>query len=316
MSSAAGVEAVPEPAAIRRLSAARRNVGEDLIKVALLACALVSVATTVGIIVALAIPSVEFFLEVPVVKYFFGTQWAPLFKPASFGVLPLITGTIVIGVVACALCLPLGLGAAIYLSEYATKKTRSFLKPALELLAGIPTVVYGYFTLVFVTPLVQDILPFLHLQNFNGLTPGLIMGVMILPTVISLAEDALSAVPHSLREAAYGLGANKMMVATRVIVPAALSGIVAAFILGISRAIGETMIVVIAAGGQPNLTWNPAEAMQTMTAFIAAAGQGDQETGSIEYKSIFAVGGTLFVATFIMNMISIRFVRKYRQVYH
>lgn len=297
------------------LGAARRHRGEQLIKGLLFLCALASIATTVGIVFAVAEPSIEFFLDVPVAKYLLGTDWAPLFTPPSFGVLPLVTGTLLVVATACLVCLPLGLGAAIYLSEYARRRTRKLLKPALEILAGIPTVVYGYFALTLVTPLLQKALPFLDLQSFNALAAGLVMGVMIMPTVISLSEDAMAAVPLSLREGAYGLGANRMRVSTRIVVPAALSGIVAAFILGISRAIGETMIVLIAAGGQPNLTFNPAEAVQTMTAFIAAAGLGDLSTGSIGYKTIFVVGGTLFLVTLVMNMLSLRFVRKYREVY-
>ncbi len=297
------------------LGVAKLRLGESLIKALLFLCALVSVAVTAGIIYALVVPSIAFFREVPVWDYLFGTTWAPLFKPASFGVLPLVAGTLVVTVVACLVCLPLGLGAAVYLSEYAHSRTRRMVKPALELLAGIPTIIYGFFTLLFVSPLLQKIFPFLDIQNFNALGAGLVMGIMILPTVASLSEDAMSAVPGTLREAAYALGANRMTVAIKVVVPAALSGIVASFVLGISRAIGETMIVVVAAGGQPNLTWNPVEAMQTMTAFIAAAGVGDLPTGSTGYKTIFAVGATLFTATFLMNMLSIRFVRKYREVY-
>jgi phosphate transport system permease protein len=212
--------------------------------------------------------------------------------------------------------IPFGLGAAIYLSEYASPRTRRTLKPALEVLAGIPTVVYGFFALTFVTPLLQDIWPFGDGPGvFNALSAGLVMGVMILPTVASLSEDAMTAVPQGLRQGAFAVGATKMQVATKIIVPAALSGIVASFVLGISRAVGETMIVLIAAGGTPNLSANPLEGMQTMTAFIASAGIGDQSTGTIGYKTIFAVGATLFVLTFVMNAISIRLVRKYREVY-
>lgn len=240
---------------------------------------------------------------------------ATLLAP-SFGVLPLVTATLTITFWALLVCIPFGLGAAIYLSEYAQPRTRSVLKPVLEVLAGIPTVVYGFFALTFVTPILQDIWfvgekP----QVFNAISAGLVMGIMILPTVASLAEDAMAAVPQDLRAGAFALGGTKFQVSTRVVVPAALSGIVAGFVLGISRAIGETMIVLIAAGGTPNLSFNPSEAMQTMTAFIAAAGIGDQPTGSVGYKTIFAVGSTLFVMTLVMNMVSIRLVRKYREVY-
>jgi phosphate transport system permease protein len=209
--------------------------------------------------------------------------------------------------------LPFGLGAAIYLSEYAGLRARGWLKPALEVLAGIPTVVYGYFALTAVTPFLQDI--GLPVGVFNALSAGLVMGVMILPTVASLSDDAMTAVPMALREGAYGLGASKLQVSTRVVVPAALSGIVASFVLGISRAVGETMIVLIAAGLQPGMSFNPYEAVQTMTAYIGAVGIGDVPTGSLEYKTIFAVGSTLFLATFLMNLVAIRLVRRYREVY-
>jgi phosphate transport system permease protein len=276
-------------------------------------CAFLSVLTTIGILVALLVPTLEFFEEVPLPDYFFGTNWAATFEPPSFGVLPLVVGTLSTTLWACLVALPFGLGAAIYLSEYASDRSRRWLKPALEVLAGIPTVVYGYFALTFVTPRLQDI--GLPVEVFNALAAGLVMGVMILPTVASLSDDAMTAVPMALREGAFGLGATKLQVSTRVVVPAALSGIVASFVLGISRALGETMIVAIAAGAQPNLSLNPYEAVQTMTAYIAAVGIGDIPTGSIEYKTIFAVGATLFVATFLMNLISIRLVRRYREIY-
>lgn len=298
---------------MRRLTASGRHVGETLIKGVLFACALVSVATTIAIIVALVVPSIQFFRSVPVPDFLTGTEWAPLFTPASFGVVPLVVGTLSTTFWACAVALPFGLGAGIYMSEYARDRTRRYLKPALEVLAGIPTVVYGYFALTAVTPLLQDV--GLPVSVFNALAAGLVMGVMILPTVASLSDDAMTAVPMALREGAYGLGASRLQVSTRVVVPAALSGIVAAFVLGISRAIGETMIVAIAAGAQPNLSFNPFDAVQTMTGFIAAAGIGDVPTGSVEYKTIFAVGATLMVATFLMNLVSIRLVRKYREIY-
>jgi phosphate transport system permease protein len=302
----------------RSLTRGRPRWGERVIKGLLLACALVSVATTLGIVVALAVPTVEFFQDVNFFDFIGGKDWSPLFTPPSFGVLPLVTATIVITLISLCVCIPFGLGSAIYLSEYASDRTRRLLKPSLEILAGIPTVVYGFFALTFVSPLLRDIWPGFFGDPpgvFNALAAGLVMGVMILPTIASLSEDALSAVPLGLRQGAFALGATKREVATRVVVPAALSGIVASFVLGISRAIGETLIVLVAAGGTPNLSFNPAEGMQTMTAFIAAAGLGDQPTGSTGYKTIFAVGSTLFVATLIMNMISIRLVRKYRQAY-
>jgi phosphate transport system permease protein len=307
--------AIPRPEQ-RRLGVARPRYGELLIRGLLFLCALLSVATTVGIVVALAEPTIEFFGEIPIGDFFTGTEWSPLFADAQFGVLPLITATLTTTFWALVVCIPFGLGSAIYLSEYAHDRTRRMLKPVLEILAGIPTVVYGFFALTFVTPLLQDIW-FLGQEPgvFNALSAGLVMGVMILPTVASLSEDAMAAVPQGLRQGAFALGATRLKVSTRVVVPAALSGIVASFVLGISRAVGETMIVLIAAGGTPNFTIDPTEGMQTMTAFIAAAGLGDQPTGSIGYQTLFAVGATLFVATFVMNIFSIRLVRKYREVY-
>lgn len=302
--------APPQPL---RLRAVRRRWGEDVVKVVLALCAFVSVATTVGIVIALFEPAFEFFGEISIVDFLTGTNWSPLFVPASFGVLPLIAGTLLVTVCACLVCIPFGLGSAIYLSEYAKPRTRKVLKPVLEVLAGIPTVVYGYFALTFVGPLLQDI--GLRVSVFSALAAGLVMGVMLLPTVASISEDSMSAVPNDLRDGAYALGSTRVQVATKIVVPAAISGIIASFVLAISRAVGETMIVLIAAGGQPNWTWNPLEAVQTMTAFIAATGQGDVPTGSIEYKTIFAVGATLFVMTFVMNLFSIRLVRRFREVY-
>ena len=296
-----------------RLRAKRRRIGEDVVKGVLAVCALISVATTVGIVVALFVPAFEFFQEVSPVDFFTGTDWAPLFEPARFGVLPLIAGTLLVTAIASAVAMPLGLGAAIYLSEYASPRTRGILKPALEILAGIPTIVFGYFALTFMTPLLRDL--GIQVDIFNTLSAGLVMGVMLMPTVASLSEDAMGAVPRDLRDGAYALGSTKMQVATRVVVPAAFSGIVASFVLAISRAVGETMIVLIAMGQQPNLTFDPREAAETMTAFIAATGAGDVPTGSLEYKTIFAVGATLFVLTLVMNVFAIRLVRKYREVY-
>ena len=296
-----------------RLRATRRRWGEDVVKVALGLCAFVSVATTVGIVVALFVPAIEFFREISIVDFLTGTNWAPLFEPPAFGVLPLIAGTLLVTGCACLVCIPFGLGSAIYLSEYARPRTRKYLKPALEVLAGIPTVVYGYFALTFMTPLLQGI--GVGVGVFSALSAGLVMGVMLLPTVASVSEDAMSAVPRDLRDGAYALGSTRLHVSTRIVVPAAISGIIASFVLAISRAVGETMIVLIAAGGQPNMTWNPLDAVQTMTAFIAATGQGDVPTGSIEYKTIFAVGAALFVMTFVMNLFAIRLVRRFREVY-
>ena len=304
------VDAAQQPL---RLRAARRRWGEDVVKVVLALCAFVSVATTVGIVVALFAPAFEFFGEVSIVDFLTGTSWAPLFEPPSFGVLPLIAGTLLVTACAALVCIPFGLGSAIYLSEYAKPRTRKFLKPALEVLAGIPTVVYGYFALTFVTPLLQKI--GFGVGVFSALAAGLVMGVMLVPTVASISEDSMSAVPRDLRDGAYALGSTRLHVSTLIVVPAAISGIIASFVLAISRAVGETMIVLIAAGGQPNWTWSPFEAVQTMTAFVAATGQGDVPTGSVEYKTIFAVGATLFVLTFVMNVVAIRLVRRFREVY-
>jgi phosphate transport system permease protein len=300
-------------AADRGLAGPRVRWGELFIKILLAACAFVSIATTVGILVALLEPSLDFFREVPVWDFVSGTNWSPLFEPASFGVRPLVYGTLNVTMVAVLVAVPFGLGSAIYLSEYAHRRTRKVLKPALEILAGIPTVVFGYFALVFVTPLLRDI--GIQVDIFNALSAGLVMGVMLIPTVASLSEDAMQSVPNALRDGAYALGSNRMQVALRVVVPAALSGIVASFVLAISRAIGETMIVLIAAGQQPTLTFDPRETVETMTAFIAATGNGDVPRGSIEYKTIFAVGLTLFLATYVMNIIATRLVRRYREVY-
>jgi phosphate transport system permease protein len=295
------------------LAPPRKRWGEALVKALLALCALVSVATTLGIVLALFLPAIEFFQEVNFVDYITGTEWAPLFLQAKFGVIPLIAGTLSVTFWACLVAIPSGLGAAIFLSEYARPRTRNVLKPALELLAGIPTVVFGYFALTFVTPLLRDI--GLQVQVFNALSAGLVMGVMIIPTVASLSEDAMTAVPRDLRDGAYALGSNKLQVSTRIVVPAAVSGIVAAFVLGISRAIGETMIVLLAAGQQPNLTFDPKQAVETMSAFIAATGAGDVPTGSVEYKTIFAVGATLFAMTLVVNAVAIRLVRRFREAY-
>lgn len=305
--TAAGSEAVS-------LQRSHPRYGEKAIKLVLMACAAVSVATTIGIVWALFVPAIQFFQTVPVTDFLFGTQWSPLFADPEFGVLPLVAGTLVITGIACAVALPTGLLTAMYLSEYASDRTRRTLKPVLEVLAGVPTVVFGFFALEFVTQVIlQNIWP--STEVFNALSAGLVMGVMIIPTIASLSEDAMSAVPRGLREGAYALGSSKRQVTLKVVVPAALSGIVAAFVLGISRAIGETMIVAVAAGLQPALSLDVLSGMQTMTSFIAAAGSGDQPTGSIGYQTIFAVGALLFLMTFVMNMISIRMVRKYREVY-
>jgi phosphate transport system permease protein len=271
------------------------------------------VATTIGIVLALFLPAYEFFQDVSIVEFLTGTEWAPLFEPALFGVVPLLVGTLSVTIWAVVVAIPLGLGAGIYLSEYASRRLRNVLKPLLETLAGIPTIVYGYFALTFFTPLLRDV--GIDVDIFNALSAGLVMGVMIIPTVASLSEDAMNAVPQDLRAGAYALGASRMKVSLRVVVPAAVSGIVASFVLGISRAVGETMIVLVAAGQQPNLTFDPRAAVETISAFIAATGAGDVPTGSLEYKTIFAAGATLFVMTLILNVIAIRLVRRFREVY-
>ena len=296
-----------------RLRAGSRRYGEDVVKGVLAACALVSVATTIGIVVALLEPSIEFFREISPVEFFTGTVWAPLFSPSSFGVLPLVVGTLSVTAWACVACMPFGLGAAIYMSEYARPRVRRIVKPALEVLAGIPTVVFGFFALTFFTPLLQDL--GLEVGTFNALSAGLVMGVMLIPTVASISEDAMTSVPQELRDGAYALGASRLQVSTRIVVPAAVSGIVASYVLAISRAIGETMIVLIAAGTLPQLSFDPRAQIETMTAFIGATGIGDVPTGSIEYKTIFAVGLTLFTFTLVMNVIAIRLVRRFREIY-
>ena len=296
-----------------QLGSSRPRYGELGIKLILALCALISVLTTVGIVISLLFPAIEFFSEISPWDFLTGTNWAPLFEPAHFGVVPLLAGTLSVTLWALLIAIPFGLGSAIYLSEYAGARTRSVLKPVLEILAGIPTVVYGYFALTAVTPLLRA--GGVQVEIFNVLAGGFVMGVMLIPTVASLSEDAMAAVPQSLRQGAYALGSEKLEVATRVVVPAAISGIIASFVLAISRAVGETMIVLIAVGQQAKLTLDPRQSIETLTAFIGATGNGDLPTGSIEYKTIFAVGLTLFVITFVMNVVSIRLVRKYREVY-
>jgi phosphate transport system permease protein len=307
-----GARATRDPGVLR----GRARHGERVIVGLLAACAFLSVVTTIAIVLSMVEPTIEFFQDVNPWDFLSGTDWAPLFEPPRFGVLPIVVGTLVTTACALAIAIPFGLGTAVFLSEYARSRVRSIVKPTIEVLAGIPTVVYGYFAVKFISPYVQDLWPIGDTPGvFNALSAGLVMGIMILPTVASLSEDALAAVPRGLREGAYALGSSRYEVATRVTIPAALSGIVAAFVLGVSRAVGETMIVLIAAGGTPTMAFNPGEAMQTMTAFIASAATGDLPQGSTGYKTIFAVGALLFVATFVMNMISIRFVRRYREVY-
>jgi phosphate transport system permease protein len=309
--------AIGPAAGNQSLRRGRRHPTERVVGVLLVAAALVSIATTVGIIVSLVEPAIEFFSQVSIVDFLTGTSWTPTFAQKSYGVLPLVVGTFLVTGIALVIAIPLGIGSAIHLAEYASDRARKLLKPVLELLAGVPTVVYGFVALFALNPVLQKYWPGSNGPAFqNLLVAGIAMGVMIVPTVASISEDAMSAVPHSLREGAYALASTKMQVATRVVVPAAISGIVAAVVLGISRAIGETMIVTIAGGLISNeVDFNPLHAIETMTAYIAAVSSGDIPVGSIEYKTVFAVGLLLFVMTFILNAISIRLVRRFREVY-
>ena len=286
---------------------------EFVIEWALFLCALLSIGTTAGIIAVLAIETLAFLREVPIADFLFGTNWTPLFATPSFGVLPLVAGTILVSAIAMAVALPMGLLSAVYLSEYAPRGVRRAIKPILEILAGVPTVVYGYFALLFVTPILQRFIP--GLAGFNALGPGIVMGIMILPLVSSLSEDAMQGVPRGLREGAYALGATRMQTSLSVVLPAAFSGITAAFILAASRAIGETMIVAIAAGQQPRLTLNPLVPVETMTAYIVQVSLGDTPQGTLEYRTIFAVGMLLFLGTFGLNLVSAWLRERYREEY-
>ncbi|MGE0160546.1 MAG: phosphate ABC transporter permease subunit PstC [Gemmatimonadales bacterium] len=286
---------------------------ERAITTVLFACAAASTLVTVGVVFVLLRETIGFFTEVSVVEFLTGTRWEPMFRDQHFGVLPLLAGSFLIAAGAGVIALPLGLLSAIFLSEYAGLRLRRTLKPLLEILAGIPTVVYGYFALTFITPLLRVFLP--GTEIFNALSASIVVGVMIIPTVASLSEDALQAVPDSLREGAYGLGATKLEVCTRVVVPGALSGIIASFILGISRAVGETMAVTIAAGNLPNLTLNPLESMQTMTAYIVQVSLGDTPQGTVVYRTLFAVGMTLFLITLVMNVLSQWVLARFREEY-
>jgi len=290
-----------------------RRLKERLIEGALLLSALFSIFITAGIIAVLFFETFEFFKEVSIVEFLTDTQWTPLFAEKHFGILPLFAGTLLTTIIAVAVAIPIGLTSAIYLSEYASDRVRTTVKPALEILAAVPTVVYGYFALLLVTPALQKILP--DLSGFNALSPGIVMGIMIIPIISSLSEDAMHAVPMGLREGAYALGSTRLQVATRVVVPAAFSGIAASFILGISRAVGETMVVAIAAGQQPRLTMNPFVPIETVTAYIVQVSLGDTPTGTIEYRTIFAVGMSLFVVTFGLNMVSYWFRKRFREEY-
>lgn len=290
-----------------------RNTLERLIPVCLFLIATVSILTTIGIVFTLLSETIAFFKRVPFVEFFTGTVLKPLSETPQFGVLPLLTGTIISSIIAMFVAVPIGLMTAIYLSEYASDKFKKVVKPLLEMLAGIPTIVYGFFAFTFITPLLRDFIP--GLQATNILSPGLVMGVMIIPMIASLSEDAMSSVPNSMREGALALGSTKLEVTRRVVIPAALSGIIASFILGISRAIGETMIVTIASGSTKNFTFDITQSMQTMTAYIVEVTGGDAPAGSTIYYSLYAVAMTLFVFTLLMNIIARRISHKFREEY-
>ena len=290
-----------------------RKIKEGAIETILFLSALSSVLITISIVVVLSYESFGFFKEVPLIEFLTGREWTPLFAEPRFGILPLISGTLLITLIALIVALPLGLTAAVYLSEYAPHRLKEIIKPILELLAAVPTVVYGYFALLFLTPILQKFIP--DLSGFNALSPGIIMGIMIIPYVSSVSEDAMRAVPMHIREGSYAMGATKLQTAFKVVIPSAFSGIAAAFIIGISRAVGETMVVAIAAGGMPNLTANPLEPVQTLTAYIVAVSLGDVPHGTIEYKTIFAAGITLFLMTLIFNIIGFWLRKRIREVY-
>lgn len=321
MSSGRTIATEPAGGPPRRLQAEGNRYGEKVIRWLLASCAVLSVLTTTAIVISLVGPTIGFFRIVPIGDFLFGSDWTPQFEPPSFGVLSIVAGTLSVTIWGMVFAIPIGLGSAIYLSEYAPPRVRKTLKPVLEILAGIPTIAIGFFAVTFILPeIIQPLWPDGLLGGASGkpfmaLAAGLGIGLMVVPIIASISEDAMSAVPHGLREGAYALGSTKAKVATRVVFPAALSGIVASIVLAISRALGETMIVVLAAGSTPNLTFNPVEAIQAMTAYIAVTATGDIPAGSIDYKSVFAVGTVLFLMTLVMNVISIRLVRKYREVY-
>lgn len=309
-SSTTGI--IPRP----RLEAASPRYGEKVIKGLLFACAALSVGITSAIVLSLLFGTVDFFREVPVQDFLFGTEWAPSFANAKFGVLPIVVGSLGVVFWAMVVAIPVGLLSAIYLAEYAPSRVRKVVKPMLEILEGIPTVAIGLFALAFLRPLAEDVFPFADWRApFSVGVAGVAVGLLIVPLVASISDDAMRSVPASLREGAHALGASKFKVSLRVVFPAAISGIVAALVLAVSRAIGETMVVLLAAGARPDLTLNPTKSVQTMTAYIGQTATGDISTGTIDYYTIFAVGALLFVMTLAMNMIAIRFVRRYREIY-
>lgn len=334
MPVATNTDAAAMPTLASSAAPSSRGRMEGAIHLLLAACATVSVLTTVGIVVMLLVESLQFFREVPLTEFLFDTEWAPQGKPKRFGILPLLSGTLLVTGGAIALAAPLGLGTAIYLSEYASTAVREILKPVLEILAGIPSVVYGVIAVTTVSPMIRYVFPklteaervtrygpyaesakLLEADVFNGLSASIVVAFMILPTIISLSEEVLRSVPRELRSAAFALGATKYDVTVKVVVPAALSGIVASFLLAISRAVGETMAVTLAAGATPNMTLNPLESVQTMTAYIVQVSKGDTPTGSLEYRTIFAVGVALFVSTMLLNLLAQGVLGRMREKY-
>jgi phosphate transport system permease protein len=286
---------------------------ERVVLVVLLACTSVTILATFGIIFTLLLETIHFFQQISITEFFTSTKWTPLFVPKNFGVLPLIAGTFLVAVGAGLIAIPLGLGSAIYLSEFAPGKVREAIKPIIEVLAGIPTIVYGYFALTFITPVLKSFFP--NIGVFNAASASIAVGIMIIPMISSLSEDAMAAVPQSIKEAAYALGSTRLEVALKVVVPAAFSGIVASFVLALSRAVGETMIVAIAAGSTPKLTVNPFDSIQTMTGYIVQVSLGDTPHGSIEYLTIFAVGMTLFSITMVMNLLAQFISKRFKEEY-
>ena len=291
----------------------KARVQEFWVKKALFLCAVFCIIISLGIVVVLLEETIRFFWQVSLWEFLFGTEWTPLFEPRKFGIWPLVMGTVQITVGSAAIGIPIGLGIAIFLNEYAPQKMREWIKPILEILAGIPTVVYGYFAVKTITPALQGWVP--QVEVFNALSAAIVVGIMIVPMIASLCDDAIRAVPRSVKEAGYALGATKLEVTAQVVLPAAMSGLVAAFILALSRALGETMAVTLAAGSTPKMSLNPLESVQTMTAYIVQVSLGDTPHGTLEYQSIFAVGSVLFVMTLAFNLLAYQLVKKYRRVY-
>ncbi|MEJ6670161.1 MAG: phosphate ABC transporter permease subunit PstC [Pseudomonadales bacterium] len=302
-----------QPAFEIRLTRTRGRPLEQVLRWLFFCCAAISVLTTLAVVGVLSVETFHFFQQVPALDFLFGTRWTPLLEPKAYGILPLVFGTTLIVIGAAIVALPVGLACAIYLSEYAGNRTRDLVKPILEILAGIPTIVYGFFAITFVTPILRTLIP--STEVFNAASAGIVVGIMVLPMVASLCDDALRAVPASLRDGAYSLGATSYEVTARIVVPASLSGIFAAFVLAISRAIGETMAVTLAAGATPNLTLNPLESIQTMTAYIVQVSLGDTPAGTLSYQTLFAVGAVLFSMTLVLNLIANSIMNRYRDVY-